>query len=329
MGLQNTNFEDLIRLSDTIPVLEHLLDQKKFAFFLTQTLKDGILPELSTDEVDKVNHFLKSCPVYQLAILKKKVIKELSDNDRLLVTNYQAESYLDSLEEEIEPIINAYGQLNLIDQIREMDLYPIPLVLITTSDYHDKKVNTTIMGVQNLHNTALSKMKTYNEVEKKHYNLLYSLFSLNMDCYRIYREVSLEIENIKEKRGIVISRKVETNDCIPKDIIVSQHKPRTLESLFKDKTLYASLIEFMVTDRLLIRGKDFIEWKGHKYEIASFYEALRLEDLITANVPDSELLIIASNTFKGYSCTDRTLRSKSFPQKIYKYTEMLSRFKQI
>jgi hypothetical protein len=224
MGLITGNFEKFIEFSNSIPVLEHILDKNKFIYFLNETLFSGIMPILSSEEVIGIKSFLTICPIIELTELKKNVLKDITNNDRSFPTKYQAESYLVSLELELAPILYAFGQLNLIDEIREKDLYPIPLSLISGRNDSDEKGNAIIEKVKELNVKPLAKMKAYTSVEKRNYHLLYSLFSYNMDCYNEYREVMLEIEDIKERRGIGVIPKRETNYCIPEKTITELHR---------------------------------------------------------------------------------------------------------
>ena len=224
MELLTENFKKFIELSNSMSVLENLMDESKYIYFLNETLSNGTLPDLSSEEVKKIKFFLTRFPFDKLSELKEMVLKDIINNDILLVTNYQAETYLDTLLFEIDTILYAFGKLNLIDEIREKDLYPIPLALITEWSDSEEKVNSAFKKVIELHNTPLTKMRTYNSIEKRNYQLLYSLFSRNMDCYSGYREVMLEIEDIKERRGIGVIPKRETNYCIPEKTITELHR---------------------------------------------------------------------------------------------------------
>ena len=131
MELLTENFKKFIELSNSMSVLENLMDESKYIYFLNETLSNGTLPDLSSEEVKKIKFFLTRFPFDKLSELKEMVLKDIINNDILLVTNYQAETYLDTLLFEIDTILYAFGKLNLIDEIREKDLYPIPLALIT------------------------------------------------------------------------------------------------------------------------------------------------------------------------------------------------------
>jgi hypothetical protein len=130
---------------------------------------------------------------------------------------------LETLLFDLGPILYTFGQLNLIDEIREKDLYPIPLALITEWSDSEEKVNSKFKEVKELHISPLTKMRTYNSIEKRNYQLLYSLFSRNMEFYSGYREVMLEINDIKERRGVGVIPKREIKYCIPVKTITELH----------------------------------------------------------------------------------------------------------
>lgn len=224
MGLLNENFKKLIALFSSIPILEDIIDREKFIYFIHETLFTGTLPEFSQKEVDKLKTFLSSWSINASSQLKDEVINDIINNDIALVTNYQAESYLDTLDSDLHPMLSVFGELNLMDEIREKDLYPIPPALIFVRNDKNEKVRNSINQVEELHVISLKSMRSYTISQKKNYQLLYFLFNFYMDCYSHLREVMLEIEHIKERRGIGSLIKAKTNYCIKEQQIVALHK---------------------------------------------------------------------------------------------------------
>ena len=105
MELLTENFKKFIELSNSMSVLENLMDESKYIYFLNETLSNGTLPDLSSEEVKKIKFFLTRFPFDKLSELKEMVLKDIINNDILLVTNYQAETYLDTLLFEIDTLI--------------------------------------------------------------------------------------------------------------------------------------------------------------------------------------------------------------------------------
>lgn len=309
----NENFEKFIELSNSMSVLENLMDKSKYIYFLNETLSNGSLPDLSSEEVKKIKILLTRFPFDKLSKLKEKVLEDIIKNDILLGTNYQAEAYLDTLLFELDTILYVFGQLNLIDEIREKDLYPIPLSLISGSNDSDEKGNAIIEKVKELNVTPLAKMKAYTSVEKRNYHLLYSLFSYNMDCYNEYREVMLEIEDIKERRGIGLIPKRETNYCIPEKTIAELHsilngviiesmecadfmKCFDINNIPKEKPLYINNMQNLMTYTLsLIKGvNDKIALSN--FSVSNYYQMKNRAIPKSKRVIQNKIYTVLTNT---------------------------------
>ncbi|MGY3052392.1 hypothetical protein ACVWYG_000582 [Pedobacter sp. UYEF25] len=310
-------FNEFYALAEEIPCIINIIDEKKFNVFINGT---GILPTLEIQELEIIKSYLSQKYAIRLVELRNTLIKELTSNDISTSNDNQLKSYLNHILEKLDLISHCLYEVSFIKEIKEKNLYPIPLNLLQNEDSNKK-----IEKVQELYSAALELMREYTSEEKQVHRLLESVFQENYSIYSIISEVEQKIDFIASDREI--NMKIES---LPDDSTIQIHELKTLKSLFKVESNYGDLIKFMIDDKLISKSDNCLIWRGFrsnaKYEIASFQEALYESGMLHKKATDTELANIAMNTFFGLSVTERTMRSKKLGDKITDYSEMLARF---
>lgn len=153
-------------------------------------------------------------------------------------------------------------------------------------------------------------------------------YSVNLGfCYRLLNNYLLAniCQSIVHFINSIINTKIENHSLVIESIFESNQ--RSLKNIFKEPDAYENLIDFMVSENFILKGKAGLFWNGKKLEIAAFFNTLYTEGFINVDISNDKIgAEIAKNTFSKFSITDRTLRNNNYGKYIEKYKAMLSKF---
>jgi hypothetical protein len=104
-----------------------------------------------------------------------------------------------------------------------------------------------------------------------------------------------------------------------------------LKTMFKDGTVYDAILELMLSKKLITRKFDGLEWHGlqrnRKYEIVTFCDVLCVKGLLNTSVNDYNIMsTILTDTFIGFTISDKTFRNKRINVLRSEYEDILSAF---
>ncbi len=189
-------FEKFKQLIARNPIpIERIVPLDKFIYFIKETQKTGVLPEITKQEFINIRNYIINDRAKELVELRDEVLEEIKVNV-VTIPQENLKKYIIYMEEKLEPIQNFMDEFNLFSLIRTEDLYPIPL------SYSDMDLwqGNTFDESRNLDTLPLSKMKNYTDDEKDIYRSLERLFELNMHYCMHFNEVKDAIDEINPSK---------------------------------------------------------------------------------------------------------------------------------
>jgi hypothetical protein len=175
--------------------IERIVPLDKFIYFIKETQKTGVLPEITKQEFISIRNYIINDKGKELVELRDEVLEEIKVNV-VSIPQENLKKYIIYMEEKLEPILTCMDEFNLFSLIRTENLYPIPL------SYSDKDLlnGNTFDESRKLYAVPLSKMKNYTDDERGIYRSLERLFELNMHYCRHFYEVKYAIDEINPSK---------------------------------------------------------------------------------------------------------------------------------
>lgn len=175
--------------------IERIVPLDKFIYFIKETQKTGVLPEITKQEFISIRNYIINDRGKELVELRDEVLEEIKVNV-VSIPQENLKKYIIYMEEKLEPILTCMDEFNLFSLIRTENLYPIPL------SYSDKDLlkGNTFDESRKLYAVPLSKMKNYTDDERGIYRSLERLFELNMHYCRHFYEVKYAIDEINPSK---------------------------------------------------------------------------------------------------------------------------------
>ena len=175
--------------------IERAVPLEKFLYFIKETKKTGVLPEITKQELINIRNYIKWVRRQDLVELRDKVLEEIKIN-AVSIPQDNFKKYIIYMEEELEPILTCMDELNLFSLIRTENLYPMPL------SFSDKDLwkGNTFDEWRKLDAIPLSKMKNYTDNERDIYRYLERLFEVSMSHCMHFNDVKDFIEEINPSK---------------------------------------------------------------------------------------------------------------------------------
>lgn len=153
-----------------------------------------------------------------------------------------------------------------------------------------------------------------------------NLKSLMVNCENVYKLLAKQIDisiNVKLIKGGV---KEEIPLIGPNEELKDKNpKIYDLKSQFKDVSNYDDVINKLISNSKVFKNdKGELFFNGFKYEIAAIFQALNYIGFIPS-FTDKKIAIIAMNTFKDLSLSDRILRHDNLIGKTNFYSSFLAK----
>ena len=175
--------------------IERAVPLEKFLYFIKETKKTGVLPEITKQELINIRNYIKRVRPQDLVELRDEVLEEIKVNV-VSIPQENLKKYIIYMEEKLEPILTCMDEFNLFSLIRTENLYPMPL------SFSDKDLwkGNTFDEWRKLDAIPLSKMENYTDNERDIYRYLERLFEVSMSHCMHFNEVKGAIDEINPSK---------------------------------------------------------------------------------------------------------------------------------
>ncbi len=159
-------------------------------------------------------------------------------------------------------------------------------------------------------------LKTNRNRIKFDKDLLNKIDSGKKNPYLRYLKQSIKVLNVQKEHQNI---KNKSEPILVSNIGLN----KDLKSLFIYPGKYYENIEKLCVAKKVIKSNGNLKFKGYKYEVIELFMAM--EDLgLIKKTNEAQKVVIAANTFNGFSLSERQARSSSIGKHFEYYKEILS-----